>query len=384
MNSYKRVLFVTKDDPFGIGGGCFATHSYLKAFSELCNGNIDVFLNAGIKTDLSIQVNNYFFTQARGVFSRIGSIFSGELHRHTKPVLEKLLKSDTKYDLCVFNNSKVSTGLINPVKRKGIRVVTIHHNVEPEYVRDNTPNCVKRALMLKHVTKAEKMSYLLSDFNLFLTQQDMESFHQLYGKCKGKEGVIGTFEVNNLPELKVKEIAPDHLIFAITGSLCTVQGVDGIVYFFEELYKFIPKSAEIIISGRRPTPTVIDYCNKHNNVRLVANPDDMAEIINQSDIYICPTRLGGGLKLRVMDGLKLGIPVITHSCSARGYDAFLEGDYLTVFNNGNEFGKKLEKQIKMIKEGKLSRKEVRKRYEDLFSYETGYKRVESLLYEDHI
>lgn len=382
MNNYKRALFVTKDDPFGIGGGCFATRSYLKAFSELCNGNIDVFLNAGIKTDLSIQVKNYYFTQSRGIFSKIRSIFSGELHRHTKAVQEKLLKSDVKYDLCVFNNSKVSAGLINSVKRKGIQVVTIHHNVEPEYVRDNTPNPLLRALMVHHVRRAERESYLMSDFNLFLTQQDMDSFHQLYGKCKGKEGVIGTFEVNNLPELKVKKTDQDHLIFAITGSLCTVQGVDGIVYFFEELYKFVPKSAEIIISGRKPTQTVIDYCNNHNNVRLVANPVDMTEIINQSDIYICPTRLGGGLKLRVMDGLKLGIPVITHSCSARGYDAFMEGNYLTVFNNGNEFGKELEKQIKMLKEGRLSRNVVRRRYEELFSYEAGYMRVKSIMYED--
>ena len=83
-----------------------------------------------------------------------------------------------------------------------------------------------------------------------------------------------------------------------------------------------------------------------------------------------------------MDGLKLGIPVITHSCSARGYDAFMEGNYLTVFNNGNEFGKELEKQIKMLKEGRLSRNVVRRRYEELFSYEAGYKRVKSIMYED--
>lgn len=377
-----RVLFISKDNPFGLGGGNFATHAYLKAFSDLSNGNIDVFISKGLKKDPSLKVRRYYDTPARGMISRLLTVFTGHLHRHVGAVRRRLKEFDADYDLIVFNNSKTSTGLLKLAKKKGIDMVTIHHNVEMEFVRDNTINPIIRTVLLHYVRKAERDSYLQSEYNLFLTQQDMEAFHRLYGESKGKECVIGAFEVKELPEWKPKKEDPNHLVFAITGSLCTVQGVDGICYFFEELYKYIPNGAEVIISGRQPTKAVVDLCNKYENVRLVANPADMAEIINQADIYICPTRLGGGLKLRVMDGLKLGIPVISHSCSARGYDAFLDGNYLTVFNNGEEFGKALNKQVSMLKEGQLGRKEVRRRYEELFSYEAGYKRVKSILYED--
>lgn len=376
-----KILFICKDNPFGLGGGNFATHAYLKAFSDLSDGNIDVFISKGLKKDPSLRVRRYYETQGRGMISRLLSMFTGYLHRHVAAVRQRLNEADIDYDLIVFNNSKTSTGLLKLAKKIGIGVVTIHHNVELEYVRDNTTNPFVRSMLLQYVKKAERCSYLQGDYNLFLTRQDMIAFHRLYGKCKGKEGVIGAFEVNELPEWKTKKIDLNHLVFAITGSLCTVQGVDGITYFFEELYKYIPSNAEVIISGRQPTKTVNDLCNKYENVRLVANPTDMTEIINRADIYICPTRLGGGLKLRVMDGLKLGISVISHSCSARGYDAFLEGDYLTVFNNGEEFGRALDKQVKLLEEGRLNRKDVRRRYEELFSYEAGYKRVESILHE---
>ena len=382
MKQYRSILFICKDNPFGWGGGNYATHAYLKALSDLSDGNIDVFISKGLKIDPELKVRRYYETPERGVFSRLLSFFTGHLHRHVEAVSRRLHEADSDYDLIVFNNSKTSTGLLNLAKKKGIDVVTIHHNVELEFVRDNTTNPILRKIMLHHVTNAERMSYLYSDYNLFLTQQDMNAFHRLYGESKGKEGVIGAFEVKELPEWKTKKVDLNHLVFAITGSLCTVQGVDGICYFFEELYKYIPKGAGVIISGRQPTKIVFDLCNKYENVRLVANPADMADIINQADIYLCPTRLGGGLKLRVMDGLKLGIPVLSHSCSARGYDAFLEGDYLTVFSNAEEFGKALEKQVKMLKEGRLGRKEVRRRYEELFSYEAGYKRVKTILYED--
>lgn len=376
-----RILFISKDNPFGWGGGNYATHAYLKALSDLSDGNIDVFISKGLKIDPELKVRRYYETPERSVISRLTSMFTGYLHRHVTAVRQRLNEPDSVYDLIVFNNSKTSTGLLKLAKKKG-HVVTIHHNVELEFVRDNTTNPILRKILVHHVTKAERMSYLYSDYNLFLTQQDMNAFHRLYGVSKGKEGVIGAFEVKELPEWKPKKVDLNHLVFAITGSLCTVQGVDGIFYFFEELYKYIPKGAEVIISGRQPTKVVVNLCNKYENVRLVANPTDMTEIINQADIYICPTRLGGGLKLRVMDGLKLGIPVISHICSARGYDAFLEGDCLTVFNNGEEFGKSLDKQVKMLWEGRLGRKEVRRRYEELFSYEAGYKRVKTILYED--
>ena len=75
----------------------------------------------------------------------------------------------------------------------------------------------------------------------------------------------------------------------------------------------------------------------HSNVELIPNPEDMNKVIGSGDIYICPTRVGGGLKLRIMDGLKLGLPVITHDCSSRGYDAFYGTPYLKSFSNKEGF-----------------------------------------------
>ena len=63
-----KILFVNKDNPFGVGGGDFATHAYLLAFSELCNGNIDVYLRDGIKTNDSIKAN-FIIVPERSIFA---------------------------------------------------------------------------------------------------------------------------------------------------------------------------------------------------------------------------------------------------------------------------------------------------------------------------
>lgn len=374
-----RILFISKDNPFGLGGGNFATRAYLQAFSELSDGNIDVFLADSIHEDNSITVHTYYKTPERTSFKRFCSVLNGnELSRFPEAVKRHLLK-DAKYDLCVFNNSKVAAGLIEFVQGKGIATATIHHNVEPEYVRDNTPNPVLRKLMVHHVRRAEQESFFLSDYNLFLTQQDLDAFVFLYGENKRTNRVLGTFEFKDLPPITPKKFNNNEVTIAITGSLCTVQGVDGIKYFFDELYPTLPSNVRVIISGRKPTDAIVRLCETHERIKLVPNPEDMNGIINQADIYVCPTRLGGGLKLRVMDGLRLGIPVISHTCSARGYDAFEGSSFFQSFSDKNTFKEALSRILQNYDAGLISREIIRKQYASVFSYAAGVSRLKEII-----
>lgn len=372
-----KILFINKDNPFGVGGGDFATHAFLLALSELCNGDVDVYIRDGVTIDNTIKAN-YIIVPERHIFSRIKSLFTGHLHRNVNAVKERLAE-ENRYDYCVFNNSRTSTGLIKQVRTLGIKVITLHHNVEPEFVYDNTPNRIHRTLLMYLVKKAENKAWKLSDYNLFLTNQDLQAFQKLYGKNDATNGVVGTFEYNPMPELRLKESDPQHLTFAITGSLCLQQGIDGIKYFFEELYQFLPDGSKVIISGRQPTEEIKALCNRYDNVQLVPDPDDMNEIINMADVYLCPTRLGGGLKLRVMDGLRHGIPVIAHSCSARGYDELVGSDCLSVFNNKEEFAFELQNIVKKIQNGTIQRNIIQQRYEEVFSYQAGLSRLKAIL-----
>ena len=372
-----RILFITINNPFGVGGGDFATHAYLKAFSQLSEGNVDVFMRDGIKVERTILAH-FHPVPERPVLARLWSVVTGHIHRNVKAV-RQLLAKDAHYDYCVFNSSKVSPGLIDQVKSLGIKTITIHHNVEAEFVRDNTPNPMRRAILIRLVMQAERKAYQMSDYNLFLTRQDMETFHRQYGENRSVKAVIGTFEFQPLPVLKPKAVDTRHLTFAITGTLCLQQGIDGVKYFFEELYQYLPEGSQVIISGRNPTSEVTALCGCHANVQLIPNPADMSEIINKADIYICPTRLGGGLKLRVMDGLRLGIPVITHVCAARGYEALVGDNCLSMFSDQQEFASGLRKLVADIQRGAIQRNLIRQKYEEIFSQEAGFDRLRLIL-----
>jgi len=80
-----------------------------------------------------------------------------------------------------------------------------------------------------------------------------------------------------------------------------------------------------------------------------------------------------------MDGLRLGLPVIVHSCSARGYDELAGSDCLSVFDSKEEFASELQKLVEKIQNGTIRRDYIRQRYEEVFSYQAGLRRLKAIL-----
>lgn len=380
------ILYICQHDPFATaGGGGMASHAYLRAFADLSKGNIDLMCAETIKKqhsslDSNILLHNVIYVPDRSGKDKILSFISGHLNRYISFTENYLKLHHQVYKLIVFDHNSIAGPLVGIAKKYGIKTITIHHNYEREYYADNH-SAIYRILFLHHVISCERKAYSLSDLNLFLTEQDRNTFKKVYGRSLGTCSVIGVFEFsdNKVTEIKDSTINKRIPQLVITGSLCTAQGVDGIKYFFEELYPRISKDVRIVIAGRKPTNDIVNLCETHKNIFLVPNPENMENIIQNGDIYICPTRVGGGLKLRVMDGLKLGIPVITHHCSARGYDMFEDSPFFKVFSDGNGFESGLNSLLSLYSSGRISKKEVQAKYREYFTYKSGLQRLSKIV-----
>lgn len=374
----KKALFLTPMNPMGIGGGSFATHAYLRSISEILEGNVDILLADCWPSNIGrdINVDKIYEACKRPVLNTLMSVITGEIQRFSEPAKKIIRDNPNRYSLIISNGSSISGNLVDISQSYGIKIVTIHHNYEPEYFRDNYTG-LNKLLYEPHVKRLEKKAYMNSALNLFLTQQDFDKFRKVYGDCEGRCEVIGVYEYGDYVNQNVIDNIKENISFVITGSLCTMQGIDGIMYFFSTLYPSLPISSKVIIAGRNPSPEIIDECAKHPNVELIANPADMNKVISSGDVYICPTRLGGGLKLRIMDGLKLGLPVITHSCSARGYDKMYETRCVKTFDTKEEF----EQAVNEIcnNANNYKKEEIIEKYKSIFSYESGKQRMLSVL-----
>lgn len=372
-----NILYILRHNPWGIGGGCYACRCYLDAFAEVFIG---AHLDVCICEEYINDNGNYIGVKPRGTMEKVLSPLTGLLHRFDGTA-RRMLKSK-KYDYCIFDHNSIAGPLVGLCKKLGVKTIVINHNCEAEYYRDNY-SWLHRMLFLRHVKSAEKLSYKGCDYNIFLTEEDKVLFEKLYGKSETKSIVTGCFEfkkkndsnvnANESPNENNKE--DGHLKLVISGTIGNVQNMDGILYFLDELLEYVPKEAEVIIAGKNPPEELkeqivsINQQERNAKVTLIPNPKDMMSIVRGCNLFVCPTRLGGGLKLRVMDGLRAGLPVIAHKVSARGYSEFAKQGYLWCFDNKQNFADALCDVIRKMDSKELNRKSIQDFANRQFSFE---------------
>lgn len=367
-----KILYITKHNPWGIGGGNVASKIYLYAFLQvfkdyqidLCiNGDIPVSLIPNeIKNENNIKI---FRVKKRNIFSKILSPITKITHRYQDVAIE-LMRKNT-YSYCIFDHSSIAGSLVNLFKGKTYTIV-IHHNYEKDYFRDNTLNPLKRKLLSPVVEQNEQSAYINCDLNIFLTEEDLYQFFKSYGKNNKNNIVTGLFELNENYTKCSRNLKLPIPTIVITGSLCNVQNIDGITYFIKELYPLIPSNYKIIIAGKSPDEKIINMIATKSNIELIANPKDMKVILKRGNIFLSPARLGGGIKVRITDGLKEGLPIIAHKTSARGYNQYVEKGYFKSFDTTKDFELKLSQLISEIYNDKYNAEDISKMYSQLSSF----------------
>jgi len=378
-----RVLYVLKHNPWAHGGGCYVSRCYLEAFFRIFEGVcMDICICEeyidDIDTRLSDKITLYAVKERSWISKRL-AFATGILHRH-RNVVHHLLHKNV-YDYCIFDHSFIAGNLVKESKKLGDKSITIHHNCETDYFRDNTPNAIIRTLLLPQIKKNEKTAYLNSNYNIFLTNADKQSFEERFGISEGKSMVIGCFERGNipLPELPVKEVKTDFTI-VITGSIGNVQNLDGINDFLYNYYPMIPANFKIIIAGQRPPVELKERCGKYDNITIIDTPSDMYAVLCRGDIFLCPARLGSGIKVRIMDGLRVGLPVIAHKNSGRGYEDFVKKEFMVLYDDKESFGNALKKIVIMLKNNEIDRSVVQQLYYDMFSLKTNVEKIKKGLF----
>jgi len=104
-------------------------------------------------------------------------------------------------------------------------------------------------------------------------------------------------------------------------------------------------------------------------------------VISSASIYLCPITDGGGFKLRMMDGLRLGMPVITHANSVRGYEVLMGKPYFVTYDSTYSFVECLQKIEDGLKQKRINSDEIQKDYIAHFSLNAGIRKLYSICNE---
>ncbi|MCX6262209.1 MAG: hypothetical protein NTY95_15495 [Bacteroidia bacterium] len=349
-------------------------------FNNLYPGKVDLIMADSCKMEnFNLPVTFYLVT-SRNPFSRYLSLLTGSLHRFKGYVLNFLSQKKDNYFMCVFDGSLIAGDMVDYINSLGIKTVTIHHNYEKEYHMDNKSVECFKGIFPYYVIRNERNAYLKSSLNLFLTTQDKNTLLNVYGKSQGIIKVIGVYEPEN-ENLKTRsKQSINEIIMVISGTMSSYQTINGIFDFYKKYHTFVKvicPNVKIIFTGRNPDKRLIQMIdNEQGIMQMISNPEDIDFVVKQGNIYLCPTNIGGGLKLRLMDGLRAGLPILVHAVSARGYDVFYNKPWFKVYNNEESFRTGLTLLVDWVTQGNWSPAEIQKAYLDYFSFNAGVARLE--------
>lgn len=106
----------------------------------------------------------------------------------------------------------------------------------------------------------------------------------------------------------------------------------------------------------------------------------MEEVIVKADYYISPINMGSGRKLRIMDGLKQGLPVLCHEVSSYGYEELAENNCLFAYHDEDSFMIALRKMLSTD----INPNTVYQTFQKVFSLETGTQCLQDILQKEGI
>ena len=131
-------------------------------------------------------------------------------------------------------------------------------------------------------------------------------------------------------------VRPNTLIY--NGALTYSANYDAMQYFLSTIYPLIRKEvgeATLTITGSN-TGVNLNGLLLNDSVKLPGHIADIRPYVGSSAVCVVPLRQGSGTRLKILEAMALGVPVVSTSKGAEGLDA-IDGQHLLLADDPAEF-----------------------------------------------
>lgn len=233
---------------------------------------------------------------------------------------------DSVIQLNSFDLTHVDTvGLWPYVRNLALPIVLNHHNIESAMLYRRASNSpwplnvyIKREARKLKVLEREAVRGAL--LNITCSDLDSDRLRELHN--------VDSTPVPNgvdLDYFKRKQgynsDTSQNLIFA--GGLGWYPNSDAMLFFAKEVWPLLKKANhkkrfKMYVVGKGKVKVLDELTKVDKDFIVTGFVDDVREYLEKADIYVCPIRDGGGTKLKVLDALAMGVPLIAHPASCEG------------------------------------------------------------------
>jgi polysaccharide biosynthesis protein PslH len=132
------------------------------------------------------------------------------------------------------------------------------------------------------------------------------------------------------------ESATSRQSLLFVGSMDYQSNIDAVTWFVREIWPTIAarnSSLDFLIVGRNPSREVRQLAS--DRVRVTGTVEDVRPFYLSAVAVVVPLRMGSGTRLKILEAMAAGVPVISTSLGAEGIDA-ISSTHLLLADTGAE------------------------------------------------
>lgn len=335
----KKALIICSEYPYPMNSGDkLSTNGYVLALRKMglsvdllcfaCKGDSERSLE---KRDL---LQNVFFVEKppkysfdnmmRFIFRRESFLFGRFFSRENQIKIERIL-ADGRYGYVVVVQTYMGQYLSEAtVRRLSCPVVlsteVLHGRALAKRAALEENSLKRKVLQIesKRADKKEKRIVQAYDMSFFYAEEDEEHMSGVLPRERRKY-INLALDLESYTHFARNRNGKRRSI-AFYGTCSWYANADALRYLLEKLWSEIREvcDVELHIAGRNMCPWAYDYQKSDSRIKIFGEVPSMADFVADTDIILSPIRIGGGVRLKMIEGMMWGRPIVSTIAGVEG------------------------------------------------------------------
>lgn len=224
-------------------------------------------------------------------------------------------------------------------KSRAVRILN-EHNVEARIWQQRAAFAGNPLLRAYLASQARKLacfeSWLVGQYDALIAVSEEDAL-----TLRGDYGASAVSVVPN--PVDTERLKPggegEAGLVVFSGAMDYAPNDDGMKYFLREIWPKIAgrnPAARLVIVGRGPSRTLRGLAARANNVTVTGWVAEVLPYLSRAAVIVVPLRMGGGSRLKILEAMALGKPIVSTSVGAEGLRV-RAGQHLLIADDAAQF-----------------------------------------------
>lgn len=254
------------------------------------------------------------------------------------PALNALLKQH-KYDIIILENL-ATLNAVSIIRKydKAVKIVYDAHNVDSSLALAAVEKRAMEKPMQNVINTAEAALGKTVDAVIACSRHDLDELNKLnQHQLKGTVIPNGVNLSNHLAGEGVLLDLPEYILFC--GSLYAAPNGEGLLWFYNKIWPAVQESfpkLKFLIVGSGTAPESLQALKNDAAILFTGTVEEVGIWYNKAAVAIVPLLTGSGTRLKILEAMGMGLPVVSTSKGAEGL-AYTNGQDIIIADEEKDF-----------------------------------------------